>query len=218
MSLVLAGSVAVSRDLAEPGKPIACPTRPALPPSTTPNAAPSTTTNFSHLVVAQIPTEALLAYTTLLALLSVSEDGYHVARWAIYLVSLPICAAVASYLRQRTYRSRRRRSKARTTVPWLSITTTVIAMGIYGLTVPGSPLQYSMSGTGFAVTSGCLSVAGGLVMSIFTPFLGQGNRLPAPRSSRSRSSGSVRSLRADPAEAGVVRDEPHSAVRSITGS
>lgn len=199
MSLVLAGSVAVSRDLADPGKPIQCPTVPA---SSTPVANPPTaTTNFSHLIVAQIPTEALLAYTTLLALLSVAKDGYHQARWAIYLVSLPVCGSVvfASYLRQRTYRPRRSRSKARVRVPWLSITTTVIAMGVYGLTVPGSPLQYTMSGTGFAVTSGCLSVAGGLVMSIFAPFLGQGNRLTVPgTSARRRSAGSVRPLRGDP--------------------
>jgi hypothetical protein len=59
MSLVLAGSVAVSRDLADPGKAIQCPTVPA---SSTPIANPPTaTTNFSHLIVAQIPTEALLA-------------------------------------------------------------------------------------------------------------------------------------------------------------
>jgi hypothetical protein len=212
MSLVLAGSVAVSRDLAEPGKPIQCPTKPAMPSGSTPLAQPANaTTNFSHLIVAQIPTEALLAYTTLLALLTVSKDGYHVARWAIYLVSLPICGAVvfASYLRQRTYRTSRTRSKARLPVPWLSITTTVIAMGVYGLTVPGSPLQYTMSGTGFAITSGCLSVAGGLVMSIFTPFLGQGNRLKVPRtSSRARSAGSVRPLRSTeprPAEASQWR-------------
>ena len=199
MSLVLAGSVAVSRDLADPGKPIRCP---AVPAGSTQTVNPPTaTTNFSHLIVAQIPTEALLAYTTLLALLSVAKDGYHQARWAIYLVSLPVCGSVvfASYLRQRTYRPRRSRSKARARLPWLSIATTMTAMGVYGLTVPGSPLQYTMSGTGFAVTSGCLSVAGGLVMSIFAPFLGQGNRLTVPgTSARRRSTGSVRPLRGDP--------------------
>jgi hypothetical protein len=227
MSLVLAGSVAVSRDLAEPGRPIECPTRPALPSNLTQDPNPPTSTaSFSHLIVAQIPSEALLAYTTLLALLSVSENGYHEARWAIYLVSLPMCGAVvlASYVRQRTYQPRRRpRSKARFPVPWLSITTTVIAMGIYGLTVPGSALQSAMSGTGFAITSGCLSVAGGLVMSTFTPFLGHGNRVTVPgTSSRRRPTGSVRPLRGDPrqsdASLGLAREDRSPTVRSVPGS
>lgn len=48
-------------------------------------------------------------------------------------------------------------------------------MAVYGLTVPGSPLQFEVSGTAFAIFSGCLAVGGGVMMSIFAPFLGKGN-------------------------------------------
>jgi hypothetical protein len=48
-------------------------------------------------------------------------------------------------------------------------------MAVYGLTVPGSPLQFDVSATAFAIYSGCLAVGGGVMMSIFAPFLGKGN-------------------------------------------
>src|SRR4051812_37333216 len=66
MSLLLAGAVGVCRDLAAPAERI---TVKAGNDST----APAT---FGQLVVAQIPAEALLAYTSLLALFSASTDGY----------------------------------------------------------------------------------------------------------------------------------------------
>jgi hypothetical protein len=51
----------------------------------------------------------------------------------------------------------------------------VASMAIYGLTVPGSPLQFEVPGTTFAIVSGCMAVGGGVMMSIFAPFLGKGN-------------------------------------------
>lgn len=175
MSLALAGTLAVSRDLAQPHQPIRCPVSPAPGRPADPAAGVA---SFSHLVIAQIPTEALIAYTTLLALFSVSADGYRPARWAVYFASLPVCAAVvyACYLRQLTTRVPTVGSVPRPVPPWLCMGTSVLAMATYGLTVPGSPLQFTMSGPGFAITSGCLSVLGGLAMSIFAPFLGRGNR------------------------------------------
>jgi hypothetical protein len=179
MSLLLAGAVGVCRDLAGPAERITVKTG-------ADSTAPAT---FGQLVVAQIPAEALLAYTSLLALFSASTDGYRTGRWILYIVSLPICAAVvlSSYVARRNavFGADARTGSLRRHLPWLPMTTAVIAMGIYGLTVPGSALQQSMSATGFAITSGCLSVGGGIVMSTFAPFLGRGNAdLPADRPSQ----------------------------------
>lgn len=172
MSLLLAGAVGLSRDLAGPSERISV--------SAGDRSAGEVAT-FGQLVVAQIPGEALLAYTTLLALFSASGDGYRTGRWILYGVSLPVCAAVvlSSYLARRAAVVGAVAVPASCVrhAPWLPMTTAVIAMGIYGLTVPGSPLQQTMSPIGFAITSGCLSVGGGIVMSIFAPFLARGNSL-----------------------------------------
>ncbi|HZC73099.1 MAG TPA: hypothetical protein VE442_20565 [Jatrophihabitans sp.] len=176
MSLLMAGTVGVCRDLASPTERISL---------RGDDRSSTGVATFGHLVVAQIPGEALLAYTSLLALFSASTDGYRAGRWILYAVSMPVCAAVvlSSYLAGRAAVVGRV-SGARELLrhlPWLPMTTAVSAMAIYGLTVPGSALQLTMSSTGFAITSGCLSVGGGIVMSIFAPFLGRGNaRLDVP--------------------------------------
>jgi hypothetical protein len=174
VSLLVAGTVGVCRDLAAPADRI----RMHGGDQSTAGVA-----TFGHLVVAQIPGEALLAYTSLLALFAGSSDGYLMGRWLLYGISMPVCAAVvlSSYVARRVAvlgpiggtRELLRH------LPWLPMTTAVTAMGIYGLTVPGSALQVTISPTGFAITSGCLAVGGGVVMSIFAPFLGRGNSYPA---------------------------------------
>jgi hypothetical protein len=166
MSLLLAGTVGVSRDLAAPKEPI------SIAPA---DSGAGATAGFGQLVVAQIPGEALLAYTTLLALFSASSTGYQTGRWILYGLSLPACAAVVLSAYVAGHGALVTGSPASLHLPWLPMATAVIAMAIYGLSVPGSPLQQSMSDTGFAITAGCLSVGGGIVMSIFAPFLGRGN-------------------------------------------
>jgi hypothetical protein len=182
MSLLVAGTVGVCRDLAAPSDRI------RMHGDDRSSAGGVT---FGHLVVAQIPGEALLAYTSLLALFAGSADGYRMGRWILYGVSMPVCAAVvlSSYLARRVAvlgpvggtRELMRH------LPWLPMTTAVTSMGIYGLTVPGSALQVTMSPAGFAITSGCLAVGGGVVMSIFAPFLGRGNSYPGAASTQAQS-------------------------------
>jgi hypothetical protein len=59
--------------------------------------------------------------------------------------------------------------------PYLPIAAAMSSMAVYGLTVPGSPLQFSVSGSAFTMLSGSLSVGGAMMMTILTPFLGTGN-------------------------------------------
>jgi hypothetical protein len=145
--------------------------------------------SFGQLLVAQIPSEALVAYTTLLAVFSSAGGGYRTGRWILYGISLPICAVtvIGAYCAKREYgfgepkhQNFMDQAKAFAThLPWFPALTSVLAMAVYGLTVPGSALQQSMSNTGFAIISACLAVGGGLMMSILAPFLGKGNR-PQP--------------------------------------
>jgi hypothetical protein len=155
---------------------------------------------FMQLLVAQIPSEALLAYTTLLALLSVGGASYNTWRWGLYAAAIVTCAVavLASYLAQRNYGFEDTQpvpepvagltlaaavasAPAQTSglvklhLPYLPVLAAVLSMAVYGLTVPGSPLQFDVSRSAFAICSGSLAVGGGLMMSIFAPFLGKGN-------------------------------------------
>ena len=162
--------------------------------------------SFTQLLVAQIPSEALVAYTTLLALFSAGTDGsYNIGRWILYSVTLLVCAitVLANYLSRRTYVASPTGTPAEAApptapgrkpgplariralhLPYLPASAAVLAMAVYGLTVPGSPLQSDMSRSAFAILSGCRAVGGGVMMSIIAPFLGKGNGMtPAQRRS-----------------------------------
>ncbi len=149
---------------------------------------------FGQLLVGQIPSEALLAYTTLLALFSTGGSSYKTGRWILYFAALVVCAAtvVSGYFAKRDYAfvekadpqavpprsmytGRPARTWNRHHYPILPTATSVSSMAVYGLTVPGSPLQFEMSGASFGIWAGCLAVGGGVMMSMFTPFLGKGN-------------------------------------------
>lgn len=145
---------------------------------------------FAQLLVAQIPSEALLAYTTLLALFSAGGEGYVTGRWVLYGCSLPVCAVVvaSAYFVKRGYVFDDHGPAAHRVyvmirhLPWFPMTASTLSMSIYGLTVPGCALQLILSGPAFAITAGCLAVAGGFVMSVLAPWLGKGNaaRVHAP--------------------------------------
>jgi hypothetical protein len=229
MSLLTLASVAVARDLVPVGQALSKNTtmsqlgnlalgvRQSQPPSggqATANPAEQTLgqlvfereaqggsiASFMQLLVAQIPSEALLAYTTLLALLSVGGASYNTWRWGLYAAAIVTCAVavLASYLAQRNYGfddaqpllepgveltvpganasdPAQNTARAKLHLPYLPVLAAVLAMAVYGLTVPGSPLQFDVSGSAFAICSGCLAVGGGVMMSIFAPFLGKGN-------------------------------------------
>jgi hypothetical protein len=109
MSLLTIGAVGVYRDLAPQAKRISAqttvaadPAAPAHPAAATGGAAPASpgtaqdagsVASFAQLLVAQIPSEALLAYTTLLAVFSAATTGYQSGRWTLYGLSLVACAA-----------------------------------------------------------------------------------------------------------------------------
>lgn len=256
MSLLTMASVAIGRDLAPQGAPLtkdatvsktrvaaANDSTAAAPAAADPAVAPaSSVAGFGQLLVAQIPTEALIAYTTLLALFSATGAAYTTGLWFVYGASIVVCAAavLAGYFAQRDYALTEpdgvRGSDTATTtttdptapdpgamtgpvpvipppglatpmapapgpipagaegkplatrstlrglhLPYLPAFTAMLAMAVYGLTVPGSPLQ-TVTGTAFGLWAGCLAVGGGVMMSIFAPLLGKGNAAsPAPK-------------------------------------
>ena len=189
MSLISVGTIGIQRDLAGRAERIgtSSPAKHAqIAPSTTPSGV-GPVASFGQLLVAQIPSEALLAYTTLLAVFSGAGGGYKTGRWILYGLSLPVCAVVVigAYWARRDYgfadtmppdatvAQRARQQMAH--LPWFPALTAVLAMAVYGLTVPGSALQASTSNSGFAILAASLAVGGGIMMSILAPFLGQGN-------------------------------------------
>ncbi len=295
MSLLTMASIGIGRDLANEGETLArdttvsktrvVPADPSLEraPAPTPGGGQpakqtATVASFGQLLVAQIPSETLLAYTTLLALFTAagSSASYRVGRWIVYAAAIAVSAVavIVGYLAQRDYgftdtkgasppvagdrgidaggqvrppppgtppvsaaagsaaplttlggevtapstpttafrlepttmpaatasaapppvaapaptvtkpRSSTRNhavrvkptsTLARLHLPILPTVAAMLSMAVYGLTVPGSPLQFEVSGPAFAIWSGCLAVTGGVLMSTIAPFLGRGN-------------------------------------------
>jgi hypothetical protein len=107
----------------------------------------------------------------------------------VYAGAILVSAAgvLASYTSQRHYgfadkhphaggqAARKESSLARLHLPFLPMFSAVVSMAIYGLSVPGSPLQFAVSGTAFTIWAGSLAVSGGVVMSILATVLGKGN-------------------------------------------
>ncbi|SEA59564.1 MULTISPECIES: hypothetical protein [unclassified Mycobacterium] len=139
-----------------------------------------TAAGFAQLLAAQIPAEALVAYTTLLALFVDSGPTYNTGRWVLYGFSVIACGAIilATYCAKRNYTLQHGDGVSALCVmrpPYLPIAAAMLSMAVYGLTVPGSPLQYSVPDGAFTMLSGTLAVGGALMMTILTPFLGTGN-------------------------------------------
>jgi hypothetical protein len=208
MSLLTMGTIAVGRDLADPGQPLAesaaVQRELTAPPDDgsagVPLASPA---SFGKLLVAQIPTEALIGYTTLLALFTAGGKGeYTIGRWALYGAAIFVCALTVfvSYFAQKRYGpapakpapaatngSGPKAAGAQTLtapdcrphLPWLPALTACLSMAVYGMAVPGSPLAFTISPPAFAISSACLAVGGGVMMSVFAPFLGRGNGVNA---------------------------------------
>jgi hypothetical protein len=204
MSLLTLGSVGVGRDLANPGdlvttdlvahRPRRAQVARAGHGAATEHASTGTAADvatFGQLLVAQIPSEALLAYTTILALFAAAEPdhSYRAGRWLVYVGAILVSAAgvLASYTSQRHYGftdkhphaggqgAKKKSTLIRLHLPFLPMVSAVVSMAIYGLSVPGSPLQFAVSGTAFTIWAGSLAVSGGVVMSIFATVLGKGN-------------------------------------------
>lgn len=199
MSLVTMGAIAVNRDLTKEGQPL---DKAMVVPQAAARvgdaaAVPATDpVSFGKLLVAQIPTEALIGYTTLLALFTASFRGqYDVARWVLYGASIFVCALTVgvSYFAQKSYQlggpttaspagngsgpkpSEAPTASCRQTFPFLPALTACLSMAVYGLAVPASPLAYEITPPAFAIASACLAVGGGVMMSVFAPLLGRGN-------------------------------------------
>src|SRR5262249_15638001 len=134
-----------------------------------------------QLLVAQIPSEALIAYTTILAALTPNQSD-KVWRWVFYGVAIVACAAIVTGPYFGQHKSNLPRSIWKH-LPLAPIAATVIAMSIYGLTVPDSPLSAVVTTDTFRTLSVVLAVIGGLFMYIFAQFLRTGNDTPAPDAS-----------------------------------
>ena len=167
-----------------------------------PNQPADSAASFGQLLVAQIPSEALVGYTTLLALLAAGGSAYRTGRWILYVeledphdAPAPVLSVANAPPTGSTYAGGSTavltlsaapdtepaieatpvRARSKLHPPILPVATAMLSMAVYGLTVPGSPLQYEVSGTAFGIWSACLAVGGGVMMSLFVPFLGKGN-------------------------------------------
>jgi hypothetical protein len=202
MGLLSLADVAIYRDQTRGGQPIIARAKvdsrqpvadaPTTPPDGVEGVAVA---SYGKLLTAQIPGEALLAYTTVLALFPDHNSNYEMGRWIVYFASIVVCVVVVigAYLARRIDNFHDRDAKTGRSKPWQHLPyfpalTAVFARGVYGLTVPGSALQQLMNAPSFAVVAGSLAVGGGVIMSILAPFLGKGNATKVDEKSSSTES------------------------------
>jgi hypothetical protein len=156
MSLISLSQVAIDRDKASSTSgAIANPVRPTI-------------AGFGPLLVAQIPSEAIVAYAALLAVFGAGGSQYRTGRWVLYGVVVALCPVVVitGYLAKRGYGF----------LPILPAAAGALAMAVFGLTLPGCALQYTISNVAFGIIAGCLAVGGAVMMAILAPYLGHANR------------------------------------------
>jgi hypothetical protein len=93
MSLISLSQVAIDRDKASPTPGAAeNPQRPSI-------------AGFGPLLVAQIPSEAIVAYAALLAVFGAGGSQYRTGRWVLYGVVVALCpiVVITGYLAKRSY-------------------------------------------------------------------------------------------------------------------
>lgn len=116
-----------------------------------------------------IPTEILAPYTVLVAILTANttaSDPYAALRWWTYGVAV---ALVSVYL-VATFTVSTKRAVGRK-LPFAEMLAGSAALAAWGLAMPGSPLEISLTGKSFTIASAMVAVGGAFAISLLSPVL-----------------------------------------------
>ena len=180
MSIRSLTALAVARDKAAPAEPAMGGGGAAAAPTFA--GAPSEQ-QFVDVLVSAIPTEPLVAYTAIVGITVGSIDisqphSYLVFRWFAYaaFLAFTVLAITVAYNRKANGPDgpvdRRR-------FPWAEGGAALIAAVAWGLVMPGSPLNVSLTGTVWTLTASSITIGAAAVLSlVFAPQLKTGTSSP----------------------------------------
>jgi hypothetical protein len=139
------------------------------------SARDATPQSFTDVVISAIPTEPLAAYTALVGVvigavgLGASGD-YLPFRWAAYGVFLAIVLAAVWLAYARAARGPRAADgpRNRYSFPAGEIFSALVAGGAWGLVMPGSPLDPTLTGTARTLTTTSVLVGTAALLSLLT--------------------------------------------------
>jgi hypothetical protein len=129
----------------------------------------------SETLVAIIPTEVLVPYTTMvsIAMSIVSSGQYAPFRWGAYaaFVLLAAIAPIASFRSQ----VRDKRLADSRKIPFPECACAAFAAAGWGLVMPGSPLSLVLRGDSMTLASGAIVLGTGTLLAFISTFLKRAN-------------------------------------------
>jgi hypothetical protein len=161
MSIRTLTTIAAQRDEGKPRRPAAITAAEGSASAQEQAKLPSTLTDS---LISAIPTEILGPYTAMIGIivgLLVSRDDYLPLRWAVYgaTAALVVAAVIVLYGQKKGGRGR--------TVPFAEVTAATVAFGVWGLVMPGSPLEGAInSGTTRAITDAVLAFGATVLLTL----------------------------------------------------
>jgi hypothetical protein len=181
-------ALAVERDRAAPGEPAAGGAGAAAARGTDgqPSTRDATPQSFTDVVVSAIPTEPLAAYTALVGVVIGAvglgdSRSYLPFRWGAYGVFLAIVAAAVwlAYAREARGPLAAAGRRRRNSFPAVEVCSALLAGGAWGLVMPGSPLDSTLTGTARTLTTTSVLVGTAALLSLLAaPALKTGTSAP----------------------------------------
>jgi hypothetical protein len=141
---------------------------------------------FIDALTSAIPTEPLSAYTAAIGIVAGLKSGSYVGfRWgafAVFLVVTALALFVSYEVKYRTASSTAEeldQTKKRR-FPALEASAALVAAVAWGLAMPGSALNTTLTGDTGAITAAAIIIGGATALSLLTPFLTTGSPTPKP--------------------------------------
>ena len=168
MSVRSLTSLAVERDIADPGAPAKA-------------GAGGAESGFVDALTSAIPTEPLAAYTAAVGVVAGLKAGNYLPfRWGAFVVFLVLTGAsiLVSYLTKDVSSDPALAKKNKRSYPVIEMVAALVAAVAWGLAMPGSALNTALKGNDGAVAAAAITITGAAVLSLLTPWLTKGAANP----------------------------------------
>lgn len=131
----------------------------------------------AEVLVASVPSEALVAYTTLVGIVLAADigSGYSVFRWTAYGIFIVLAVLAPFVIYKRRVKDKDAEGKDIRLVPAWECLATGLAAAAWGLVMPGSPLSIVLQGDALVFTTAGIALGTATLLGFATELLGTAN-------------------------------------------